>query len=670
MGRIEDWNKQDDITPSLRNFNPAQSNTNAVSTMPAPQQGGGIGDFLKSFAKGIIEPASYLINTDIVNPWKETAATVTGNHVALRNAKKESHREIGLGDKGDNIGGALKKWGGNSAQFAAMMLAPEAKSFMGSVGVGAGTGAIAGGGSALASSPDSSLKDVLLGSVLGAGTGAAFAGGGKVIGKLFGKGATGAERLEARAAGLGVGEKAAGRQLGVEDSNKLLQVLKDEKISAGHPESRLAQVESKLNDYGSQISNTVKGIDRPLTSTEKQGIASQYLKGLSGDISNDATVMRYATPLSERMKGINTLDEAITQKRNLQSEINYNRNGANPIPGKEKALRGAVSALDEFISGVSPELKNLNTRYSGLSSASDYLKNASGRLSKSSESGGGSVVGKVLSGDTAQSVKSIAGSAGNKVLGLADKSTPRSFIGNLLRQDAASAAGSLAAPTSNPDMQTSDQSSSQQPQFDQFLKGTVLDPTIQSESSSIGSGENSSNPFSPSNVEANVQKIVSQGGKMKDVAEYISTVKAMQEVVSPQSKGLNSTAAGTVTDLQNGIANIGALSNEFASNKSNMPFIGGLLAKVPGNTSAQGLQADVSRVKQVIGKALEGGVLRKEDEEKYAKILPTVNDTDAVAQYKISQIKSDLERKLALYQQNLGGGSGGAELSNISPQAY
>jgi hypothetical protein len=57
---------------------------------------------------------------------------------------------------------------------------------------------------------------------------------------------------------------------------------------------------------------------------------------------------------------------------------------------------------------------------------------------------------------------------------------------------------------------------------------------------------------------------------------------------------------------------------------------------------AKGRQAVIDRVKQVIGKALEGGVLRKEDEYKYTKILPTIQDTPSVAKVKLDGLKDAL----------------------------
>ena len=52
------------------------------------------------------------------------------------------------------------------------------------------------------------------------------------------------------------------------------------------------------------------------------------------------------------------------------------------------------------------------------------------------------------------------------------------------------------------------------------------------------------------------------------------------------------------------------------------------------------VSAVIDRVKQVIGKALEGGVLRKEDEVKYEKILPTIYDSAALVRSKLDGLES------------------------------
>lgn len=62
-------------------------------------------------------------------------------------------------------------------------------------------------------------------------------------------------------------------------------------------------------------------------------------------------------------------------------------------------------------------------------------------------------------------------------------------------------------------------------------------------------------------------------------------------------------------------------------------------------TTAKEKQAVIDRVKQVIGKALEGGVLRKEDEYKYSKILPTIGDLPDVVTSKLNGLKQAIEQK-------------------------
>lgn len=65
------------------------------------------------------------------------------------------------------------------------------------------------------------------------------------------------------------------------------------------------------------------------------------------------------------------------------------------------------------------------------------------------------------------------------------------------------------------------------------------------------------------------------------------------------------------------------------------------------------MQALVDQAKQIIGKGLEGGVLRKEDEEKYAKILPTMNDTYDQVTFKLGEIEKTINTKKSSLLSNL-----------------
>lgn len=81
-----------------------------------------------------------------------------------------------------------------------------------------------------------------------------------------------------------------------------------------------------------------------------------------------------------------------------------------------------------------------------------------------------------------------------------------------------------------------------------------------------------------------------------------------------------------------------------------LPEVGAAVPNFVTNITGFGVgakqrQAVIDRVKQVIGKALEGGVLRKEDEAKYAKILPTIADAPAVVTTKLDGLESALKQR-------------------------
>lgn len=128
---------------------------------------------------------------------------------------------------------------------------------------------------------------------------------------------------------------------------------------------------------------------------------------------------------------------------------------------------------------------------------------------------------------------------------------------------------------------------------------------------------------------------------------------------NPQSGKLGEDAIKTISDLRVGIQRISRLGDTLANHQSysgpirglsTAPVIGRALTTFGVETPAK-LEAEIAGVKQVIGKAMEGGVLRKEDEEKYARILPTLSDPPEVAQHKINLVKEGLSNALATFIQ-------------------
>lgn len=84
------------------------------------------------------------------------------------------------------------------------------------------------------------------------------------------------------------------------------------------------------------------------------------------------------------------------------------------------------------------------------------------------------------------------------------------------------------------------------------------------------------------------------------------------------------------------------------------PIWGRIHGNNPYAEKTQGVQAEINQVKQTVGKFLEGGVLRKEDEEKYNKILPTINDTPEVRAIKLEKLKKLTSDKYNEYLDSFG----------------
>ena len=164
-----------------------------------------------------------------------------------------------------------------------------------------------------------------------------------------------------------------------------------------------------------------------------------------------------------------------------------------------------------------------------------------------------------------------------------------------------------------------------------------------------------------------LQDLMTTGGK------YQSVLQGISDMIDASTSGndtlsLSDTAIKQVNDTKSALGSLQGLSQTLAANEGTTgPILGSLRVLNPYDSTARTVQAEIDRVRQVVGKALEGGVLRKEDEDKYKKILPTIKDTPTVAQEKIRQLYTRLSTDLENYvttQRTYGKGAG--QTSGIS----
>lgn len=119
-----------------------------------------------------------------------------------------------------------------------------------------------------------------------------------------------------------------------------------------------------------------------------------------------------------------------------------------------------------------------------------------------------------------------------------------------------------------------------------------------------------------------------------------------------QGRQVTSGDAGDIAEFNTALDDLSTLRGELEGNGATgtAAQMGAALWTPITNLTGWGLdakakQAQIDRVKQVIGKALEGGVLRKEDEQKYEKILPTIKDDPALVRTKLNGLVAAIQKR-------------------------
>lgn len=79
------------------------------------------------------------------------------------------------------------------------------------------------------------------------------------------------------------------------------------------------------------------------------------------------------------------------------------------------------------------------------------------------------------------------------------------------------------------------------------------------------------------------------------------------------------------------------------------PIAGRYYGNNPYNTLGATAESNLRTAAQTVGRYLEGGVLRKEDEDKYRKVLPQLTDTPQVAKNKLDTVARLLKQKQQEY---------------------
>ena len=144
----------------------------------------------------------------------------------------------------------------------------------------------------------------------------------------------------------------------------------------------------------------------------------------------------------------------------------------------------------------------------------------------------------------------------------------------------------------------------------------------------------------------------------RNATKYIAYYQNLQEVFPAQeSAKYSSVIAGNISDFNHHLTNLTTFPGATSGSGSVDPIMGRIRSMNPYDVDQQTLQAMIDKTRQIVGKALEGGVLRKEDEEKYKRYSLQPQIQKATALNKIAMIQAQLNQKMQSYQSMVSGGA-------------
>jgi hypothetical protein len=593
----------------------------------------------------------------ILNGKGETQKYVNGDYGLLGNLTRQSVQPFfnagrivnnAIDPNSNSVTGEERA---NPARFLAQTgagigsyLVPGGASTLLGAGVrGAATGALANFGGQDLSHPDDAnalLTGSLFGGILGAGTHALTNGIKlpKVGGNLEGLEETG---LKTRFGKTGIKAADVG---GIEERNAIYKTLDQELPKTGTNTQIAEGITNALDKRGREVQNVLA------QSTDRFNTSKIYDK-----ITNELRHTNLAD--SEAGKQIFSMIEELPRDASA-AEVDALRRAIDKIipdrafQGSTEELANTTRVLRTARNVISEELKNapglaqyepLLTTESNLIKANDAVlkavdKNRNIRspfLSGLSVPGSGDVLDTI--GNQAGKIMQKVGEVGGEVSGQTNGLVKPGFLSSILQNPAVEGqiVNALTPSTAGNQIGTEVPGGGSG-------RGGVTQPPIQPQYSTN----------SQDNSRQLAITLLNKGHKPSDVKSIIDLLYP-DKGGSKGGKVLPANQLKDLADVKSSIFELGNLQGVFNENQGSFDPVSGALREanpLRGYDKAYtNVDSIITRVRQIIGKGLEGGVLRKEDENKYEKILPNIKDTPDVVQRKLDGLNDLLNAKYQGY---------------------
>lgn len=502
--------------------------------------------------------------------------------------------------------------------------------------------------------------------------------------KVYNKGVI----TESRAGGFGQGEKlSGGESQGFRQSEQNSQTLANEGITGSNASSRQIAVGDKLAQHSKTIDMATEAKNPAVTDAQKADIVGRVQSkiigggngtGIPGYVSGDNANSKFAMALANQFSTIKDAKGMLGFKRALdQQAINYGRNSAAPDPIKEQIAKAFRQEVNTDFGKMVPEAKVASTSYAKLHDANEFLKQAARDQSNSSTQSSGGITGRLLTSDTAETLKSKGG-RGLQTLGRAMGAQTGGVTAKPMAPAIGKTAQVLRALTSPVQVgKAAFKQSAGRAAVGLLGAGAGTDqqqPTTQLADASLQLGGNEPTTASaPTSSDQTTNSPYSLQSYLTDVSRdpknetaYTAIFKELNPSYGSSNNGLNVTK---VTSQQYGLAQTGSQalqqlnqmlqSNPNVVNKAaipgqTLPIVGGLIGHAAGtedyNTLGYNIADTILR--------LRTGAQANDSEVKdlQGKLMPRAGDSPEEIQTKLQQMQAIFNSTLQLAN-NQGAGS-------------
>lgn len=479
-----------------------------------------------------------------------------------------------------------------------------------------------------------------------------------------------ANRLETRSAGVGVGQKIPGKDALWPDATRdVIKTMQDYGANVGARDTAAGKLQFALKGAKTELGNAIQQGNRKLTSTEVNSLVNTYKQAVRGKYPTK-DVLEHAAEYERVIRGsVKTLGDLPGLRTTLYDDvINFGRNSASAVPGRERAAKTLTTTLNKFLDDTSPAIRAADKEVARLRVAGDYAVNAAGKLTNAASNAGASISGKLMTGDTAQNLKGRVGSA------VVNRNPRVSPIGAGLK------AGLAGAITPEPPLPPEEQPA----QDLNSVLSQYSEEGVEGGISGLGSEEEELS-FAPSLDQQQTQQETAYTLEQalsdarrdpKNSEKYLSFAKAFgdQEEARAKASGAGGLNVTKVTSQQYGLAERGYKSLQQLDKL--LQGDPGVLnrARVPGRSVGLfGIGADISRTAKTgdfdaIGYNIASSLLRLEtgaaaNKEEILKlqsqIMPRAGDPPETVKTKLGQLEQAFKSVLSRAQSS--GGSGIAD---------